>query len=209
MPPTHIAALHTELVRTIHFLHQKGYAPATSSNYSVRETGDDCFYVSESGIDKGDFTIANLIYVDANGKPINDPRRPSAETDLHTLIYQLCPAAHCVLHTHTLYNTVLSKYFAAAKSLVLQDYEVLKGLTGIATHTAQVVVPIFENTQHIPDLCQAVATYWHENPDLRAFLIVGHGLYTWGNTLADAKRHIEVLEFLLACEYELLALRKA
>ena len=30
-----------------------------------------------------------------------------------------------------------------------------------------------------------------------AFLLRAHGLYTWGETLAEAERHVEILEFLL------------
>jgi methylthioribulose-1-phosphate dehydratase len=28
------------------------------------------------------------------------------------------------------------------------------------------------------------------------FLISGHGLYTWGQSIAEAERHVEILEFL-------------
>jgi methylthioribulose-1-phosphate dehydratase len=33
-------------------------------------------------------------------------------------------------------------------------------------------------------------------PEAHAFLLRRHGLYTWGETLADAERHVEILEFL-------------
>jgi len=35
------------------------------------------------------------------------------------------------------------------------------------------------------------------HPSCHAFLLRRHGLYTWGDTLPDAVRHVEVLEFLL------------
>jgi len=35
-------------------------------------------------------------------------------------------------------------------------------------------------------------------------LVAGHGLYTWGQDLAEARRHLEVLEFLFE-----VALRRA
>ena len=35
-----------------------------------------------------------------------------------------------------------------------------------------------------------------EHPDAHAFLLRRHGLYTWGDTLADAERHVEIAEFL-------------
>ena len=35
-----------------------------------------------------------------------------------------------------------------------------------------------------------------EHPAAHAFLLRRHGLYTWGATLAEAERHVEILEFL-------------
>jgi len=32
---------------------------------------------------------------------------------------------------------------------------------------------------------------------VHGFLLRRHGLYTWGEDLAQAKRHLEILEFLL------------
>jgi methylthioribulose-1-phosphate dehydratase len=36
-----------------------------------------------------------------------------------------------------------------------------------------------------------------EHPGSHAFLLRGHGLYTWGRDLPEAKRHVEILEFLM------------
>ncbi len=109
------------LVAVIHFLHQQGWAPATSSNYSFREKARTNFYISESGIDKGAFSEQHLLLVNTEGKPINDNRLPSAETALHCLIYQLYPETTCVLHTHSVLNTILSQYFLPQKALFLAD----------------------------------------------------------------------------------------
>lgn len=199
--------LKQQLVEVIHFLHAKSWAPATSSNYSFREAGESNFYISESGIDKGDFNIENFLYVNKEGQPIDDARKPSAETALHCAIYQLFPDSQCVLHTHTVLNTILSQHFLPQKSLILANYEILKGFAGIKTHQVFVEIPIFENTQDIPKLAKDVEQY-AQSQDLRAFLIAGHGMYTWGSTIAEAKRHVEVVEFLLECEYRKLLLTK-
>jgi methylthioribulose-1-phosphate dehydratase len=37
---------------------------------------------------------------------------------------------------------------------------------------------------------------------LSGYLIAGHGLYAWGRDLAEARRHLEAFEFMLACELE-------
>lgn len=192
-----------ELVRCIHFLHQKGYAPATSSNYSVRLPGQDDILISASGIDKGAFSVSDLMRIDADGQPKAPDRKPSAETALHTMIYRMRPQTTCVLHTHSVCNTVLSGAYASAGSLKLEGFEVLKGLSGVRTHQTRVSVPIFANSQDIPTLATEIQAYWEQQPDMLGFLLERHGLYTWGNTIAEAKRHIEVFEFLFECIFKL------
>lgn len=197
-------AIHTQktaLVQVIHFLHAKGWAPATSSNYSFQMEGATEFYVSQSGKDKGEFTTADFLQVSADGQPIEDARTPSAETALHCMLYKLYPEVHCVLHTHTALNTVLSQRFLAQKQIVFENYEVLKGFSGIKTHEISVKIPIFANSQDVPTLAEEVLAYAQQNPGMRAFLLSGHGMYTWGATIQEAKRHCEVVEFLLECEY--------
>jgi methylthioribulose-1-phosphate dehydratase len=202
-----IVDLKNELVKTIHFFHAKGWSPATSTNYSFREDDHTNFYVSESGIDKGDFEVKNVIYVDSNGIPIKDRRRPSAETALHCLIYARTDA-NAILHTHTLFNTVLSRFKQSEKEIILANYEVLKGISGVKTHQTQLHLPIFDNSQDMQELSNRIDSYWKEHPNMKAFLLASHGLYTWGETIAEAKRQVEVLEFLLECEYHLLILNK-
>ncbi len=191
----------TELVDCIHFLHSKGYAPATSSNYSFRIPAAKDIVISASGIDKGEFSEDDLMKVDLKGVPINDDRKPSAETLLHTMIYNRLPEIACVLHTHTVYNTVLSTIYRFDKELKLGGFEVLKGLEGINTHEVSIKIPIFENSQEMPKLAEKISAHWEEHPDMKGFLLAGHGLYSWGSSIASAKRHIELLEFLFECVY--------
>jgi methylthioribulose-1-phosphate dehydratase len=193
----------TQLVQCVHFLHQKGFAPATSSNYSFRLPGEPNIHISSSGIDKGSFAEEHLMQVDLSGQPINDSRKPSAETLLHTMIYNRLPEVGCVLHTHTIYNTVLSALFEEKRNLRLEGFEVLKGLSGIRTHDAFVDVPIFANSQDIAALAKEIEAYWSDHPDMKGFLLAGHGLYTWGENIAETKRHIEVFEFLFECFYKI------
>jgi methylthioribulose-1-phosphate dehydratase len=42
-----------------------------------------------------------------------------------------------------------------------------------------------------------VATTLRQNPGIHGFLLREHGLYTWGQSLREAKRHVEILEFLV------------
>lgn len=185
------------LVRVIHWLHAKGWAPATSSNYSFRLHNEPHFAVSASGIDKGTFVAADFITVDAAGVAINDARTPSAETLLHCLIYRRLPhTAFSVVHAHTVANTALSYAEAANGKITFSGFELQKAFAGISTHESTIEIPIFANNQDIAALAMEIDAYWETHPEMPAFLLAGHGLYTWGDSIAAAKRHLEACEFL-------------
>jgi methylthioribulose-1-phosphate dehydratase len=46
-----------------------------------------------------------------------------------------------------------------------------------------------------------------EHPNAHGLLLNKHGLYSWGKDLREAKRHIEILEFLLEARGRTLQLR--
>jgi methylthioribulose-1-phosphate dehydratase len=58
-------------------------------------------------------------------------------------------------------------------------------------------LPIFDNDQDMRRLSGRVDTMLKASPDVHGFLLRGHGLYTWGDDLAQARRHVEIFEFLL------------
>jgi methylthioribulose-1-phosphate dehydratase len=108
-----------------------------------------------------------------------------------------------VLHTHSVWSTLLSRADLARGSLRIEGYEMLKGLEGIGTHDTSVEVPIFANSQDMIELSGRIRERftkadWSDprRPPLHGFLLSGHGLYTWGRDLAEARRHIEIHEFL-------------
>lgn len=194
---------HQKLTEIIHFLHANGWTPATSSNFSCRsQEKPDAFSVSVSGLDKGVFTANDFIEVNFQGQVIRADQahlRPSAETLLHALVYEREPAAQVVLHTHSVNGTVLSKLYEAKQGIWLKDFEVLKGLEGIKTHQTEIWLPIFSNAQDMTVLAAEVKAELAQHRQIYGFLLAGHGLYTWGASHAQAKRHAEVFEFLFEC----------
>jgi methylthioribulose-1-phosphate dehydratase len=85
---------------------------------------------------------------------------------------------------------------AAAGGVAIDGYEMLKGLHGVSSHTHREWIPIIENDQDMERLAGQVSSTLERFGDAHAFLLRRHGLYTWGATLADAQRHVEILEFL-------------
>ena len=188
------------LVEACHWLGAKGWAPATGGNMSVRENADWC-WLSESGKDKGSLTVDDFLQVEIATDRAPSGRKPSAETGLHTLIYRLYPEANAVLHVHTVNATVLSRVEKLA-TLKLAGYEMQKSLSGQTSHLDTVSIPVFDNDQDIPALSRRIELYARQTPLSYGFLLRGHGLTCWGRSVAEARRHLEGLEFLFECEMQ-------
>ena len=154
--------------------------------------------ITASGKDKGRLGEHDFVVVDETGRAIDSSEpKPSAETLLHVVAAQT-PGVGAVLHTHSVWATMLSDLHHVDGGLAIEGYEMLKGLDGLTTHESRLWVDIFENTQHIPDLAQVVGRRMldADQPLRHGYLIRRHGLYTWGRDLAEAKRHVEIFEFL-------------
>ncbi len=102
-----------------------------------------------------------------------------------------------MLHTHSVWSTVLSELHGPEGGLRLAGFEMLKGLEGVRTHQHTEWLPILDNDQDMPALARRVEAMLEQSPAVHGFLLRGHGLYTWGDDLAQARRHVEILEFLL------------
>lgn len=178
-----------------------GWTPATSSNFSLRLDAEHAA-ITVSGRDKGKLVEADIMVVDFDGAPVATEQRPSAETLLHTQIYRRFPEIGCVLHTHSHHQTVASRLFAAQGHVRLEGYELLKAFHGNTTHDAAIDLPVLPNTQDMPALAARVEALL-DTQCLWGYLIDGHGLYAWGRDMAEARRHLEAFEFLLACELDL------
>jgi methylthioribulose-1-phosphate dehydratase len=177
--------------------HSRGWSLGTSSNYSVVLSRSPLrLLITASGREKDRLEATDFTIVDADGQRVDDAApRPSAETPLHVVL-GLRPEVGAVLHTHSVPATVLSDVHFASRSVQIAGYEMLKGLAGVTTHETRVAIPILDNSQDLPAMAELVAQRLSENALRHAFLVRGHGLYTWGRDLDEARRHVEILEFL-------------
>lgn len=203
-----MASVADELIAVGRRLDRLGLAPATGGNYSVR-LDDGTIAVTVSGAHKGRLIRDQIMRVAPNGLPL-DHKKPSAETLLHCLVYEIDAGAGAVLHTHSIAGTVLSRALADEGAIVLAGYELLKIFPGIATHETSIAMPLVRNSQDMPALAEELRPLLAgQSPLLPAFYIAGHGLYAWGATLEIAEHVVEASEFLLACAWEELKLKGA
>jgi methylthioribulose-1-phosphate dehydratase len=177
--------------------HARGWVLGTSGNFSAVISREPLrLAITSTGLDKGSLTPVQFLEMDDAANVVRGDGRPSAEALLHLAIVRGVDAG-AVLHTHSVWSTVLSGSHAAQGGIALEGYEMLKGLEGVRTHKHREWLPILENSQDMIELGEGVSKTLRESPGIHGFLLREHGLYTWGAGLQEAKRHVEILEFLM------------
>ncbi len=175
----------------------RGWVLGTSGNFSAVVTAEPLrLAITQTGVDKATLRPYQIIMVDGEGETLEGPGRPSEETALHLTIVRVRRVG-AVLHTHSVWSTLLSEAFADQGGVSIEGYEMLKGLEGVRTHQHREWLPIVENSQDMAALARSVEQNLKRQPECHGVLLHRHGLYTWGKDLAQAKRHVEILEFLL------------
>jgi methylthioribulose-1-phosphate dehydratase len=187
-----------ELVRLGMDFHRRGWMLGTSGNLSAVISRDPLrLAITASSIDKGRMITDQILEIDADGGIVRGSGgKPSAETLLHLEVVRSTGAA-AVMHTHSVWTTVLSDFHHASGGFQIEGYEMLKGLEGIHTHEHREWFPVIENSQDMASLAVELRKLLAENPRIHGLLVRRHGLYTWGKDLATAARHVEILEFLM------------
>lgn len=195
LDPMSFADLASQLAEIARQCHARGWALGTSGNFSAVVSRDPLrLAITTSGVDKGALSAGEIVEIDEQGKVAAGTGRPSAEASIHVAIARVRGAA-AVLHTHSIWSTILSDA-STQDGLAIEGYEMLKGLDGVATHDHREWLPILDNTQDWAAAAPKVEAILIEQPKAHGFLIRRHGLYTWGRDLAEARRHMEILEFL-------------
>ncbi|HMS09767.1 MAG TPA: methylthioribulose 1-phosphate dehydratase [Pyrinomonadaceae bacterium] len=186
-----------ELAEAGREFYRRGWVLGTSGNFSMLLARRPLrISVTASGIEKGNLDETNFLELDDDAEILQGFGKPSAETLLHLCIYRHIPRARSILHTHSVWGTILSDHFYESGFIEIEGYEMLKGLSGVATHEHRERVPIVDNSQDYVALSHVIENVLRENSECHGIYLRRHGLYTWGETVADAKRHVEIFEFL-------------
>lgn len=193
-----------QLVNAIRFFGFRFWTPATSSNFSYRFERDEIL-ITSSGVDKSQIEEHDFLWVGRYGEPHDTKNnqdqklnlKPSAETLIHTFIYDHDKKAKCVLHTHSVFSTLLSERMFLDGEISFEGLEILKAFEGVTTHLDRLSFPIVDNDQDMKVICRKLETLYDQGRLRHGFFIRGHGLYAWGEDVAKAKARVEAMEFLL------------
>jgi methylthioribulose-1-phosphate dehydratase len=186
-----------ELAEAGQEFYRRGWVLGTSGNFSMLMARNPLrICVTASGMEKGKLDETNFLDLDDDAEILQGFGKPSAETLIHLTIYRFLPKARSILHTHSVWGTILSDRFFEQGAIDIEGYEMLKGLVGVTTHEHREKVPIVENSQDYVALAHVIENVIRDNPDLHGIYLRRHGLYTWGETVSEARRHVEIFEFL-------------
>ena len=122
--------------------YRRGWVLGTSGNFSAKISENPLqICITASGNDKGALDETHFLEIDDNADVLQGFGSPSAETMLHLTIYRLLENAGSILHTHSVWGTILSDICSANGAIEIEGYEMLKGLAGIKTHEHKELVP--------------------------------------------------------------------
>jgi methylthioribulose-1-phosphate dehydratase len=202
MADTKLPSPTEELAETGGEFYRRGWALGVTGNFSILLARKPLrLYITAAGNEKGTVDDTNFLEIDDDAEILQGFGRPSDETLLHLTIYRLRPKARCILYSHSVWGSILSDRKFVDGSVTLHGYEILKGLSGVTSHDHTEHIPIVENSQDHIAQSHVLQNVLLEDGNVRGIYIRRHGLFTWGETVADARRQVEIFEFL----FEILA----
>ena len=149
-------------------------------NISVK-IADGVYAVTPSGRGYANQKPEDIVIVDDACKTLDGELTPSSESKLHTAIYNACPEAKAIIHTHSIYASAL----AAMRKPVPAIIEDIVQIIGGRVECAEYALP---GTQELADNAVKAMN------GRKGVLLANHGAVCWGKDLADALMVCEILE---------------
>ena len=171
-----------QIIRTAQDLVRKGYLMATGGNISMRILGQDAFAITPSNYDYMKMTAEDVCVLNFEFEMLEGERKPSVESAMHGVIYQVRDDVNAVVHTHQVYASALTLIKAPIPALFDEQARFLGRSVDIIPY-APSGTGILKNTiaKHIQN---------HNN----AFMMQNHGALIFGHDMERAVHNVEILE---------------
>ena len=181
------------------------WVPASGGSFSIRSTQHSAL-ITGPGKDKSELSPQDLValnWQEGNSTAVIT----QAEAALHARLYQLDPHIKAILHTHSVPATVFSRLISD-DSYLFSGYALQQAINGHSSEAVPCTLAVFDNTDDSAALAAQVSQRWQQQPLSWGLLVRGQGLYVWGHSLDDAKKHLDAWQFLITCELERLKLSR-
>lgn len=186
-----------ELTAIGRYFHSRNWLRGSSGNFSVLLARKPTrLFITSAGDDIGDLDETNFLELDDDAEILQGFGRPSDGSLLHLAIYRMRPRARCVLYSQSVPGILLSEDKYIDGVLEFTGYETLVGLESIHRFDQVARVPVIDNSFDHVALSHVVANVLADDISAVGIFIRRHGLYTWGETVKQARTNVEILEFM-------------
>ena len=174
----------TAVVQAAQQLLRLGLVAATSGNVSMRLEGDEkegLIAVTPAGTDYETMTPEDIVVVDYDVDVIEGDTVPSSESLTHVAVYKARSDISAVIHTHSIYASVLAVAGVALPPILDELVAYLGGPVEVAEYG-------FPSTEDLGE--KAIQAMGERN----AVFIRNHGVLAAGRDMPDALRACELVE---------------
>ena len=174
----------TAVVQAAQQLLRLGLVAATSGNVSMRLEGDEkegLIAVTPAGTDYQTMTPEDIVVVDYDVDVIEGETVPSSESLTHVAVYKARSDISAVIHTHSIYASVLAVAGVPLPPILDELVAYLGGPVEVAEYG-------FPSTEDLGE--KAIQAMGERN----AVFIRNHGVLAAGRDMPDALRACELVE---------------
>jgi len=172
--------LKEEICKTMRRLFDRGLISALGGNISARTPGSSEFWITPSGVFKGELESDDLVKVNLDGKVIEGVLKPSIETPFHAIIYKKRADVNAVIHAHNPFATGLALAGIPIQPITIESAVVLRKV--------RVVPWAFPGTDALAELVGKHIS------GARALILMNHGVVGVGYNLLEAEAIVETME---------------
>jgi L-fuculose-phosphate aldolase/L-ribulose-5-phosphate 4-epimerase len=180
---TEITIFKEQLIHAARRSYQIGLQTGNGGNLSCRVPETDTVLIKASGVSFGECSQDTIVVVDFQGKVVGEAGKPSRELFTHLCIYKKRPDIHAIFHSHSPWSIAYA-----------EDSLEIPLMTGHAKAKLGPMPVIIEKGQASKDFAADVEDLLAENPDLKAFVQRGHGIFSLGTDIIQAEHNAELVE---------------
>ncbi len=196
MTKKHLPLPVEELISLGKAFYKRNWIVGTAGNFSaVVSRRPVSWAITRSGVHLGNLTGGDFTFLNKSCEPLDAAQPPVVESRIHWAIMSNTGAG-AVLQTHSVWSTILSDTYSQSGGLEIEGFEVLKSLSRVPAARPVEWVAILESSGDYAGLADNISRLLKRRPDMHAILLRKHGLYSWGATVQEAARHIEIFELL-------------
>jgi len=187
--------LKQDICKVMRNLFNRGLVSALGGNVSARLPNSKEFWITPSGIFKGELNPDDLVKLDVEGNILDGFLRPSVEWPLHAAIYRVRPDVNAVIHAHNPITLGLALAGVSLKPISVEAVMVLRKV--------EIVPFAFPGTDQLAKLVEEKAA-----KGARAIILQNHGIVALGSNLYDAEAIAETLEEVATAQFVAMVLGK-